>query len=127
MKSLDWDEKGIRIDGKFLSNLRFVDDIVIFSKSIGEAETMLNELNEAGKKIGLRINRKKTQFMKNQWCTDEKMEMDGSSIEETTSYVYLGRLMNMENKMMEELNRRKRAAWAAFGRLKEAIDQLKDP
>ncbi|KAE9421815.1 hypothetical protein Angca_003069, partial [Angiostrongylus cantonensis] len=66
MKSLDWDEKGIRIDGKFLSNLRFADDIVIFSRSTSEAEMMINELSEAGVKIGLRINRKKTQFMKNQ-------------------------------------------------------------
>ncbi|KAE9413785.1 hypothetical protein Angca_007815, partial [Angiostrongylus cantonensis] len=64
MKSLDWDEKGIRIDGKFLSNLRFADDIVIFSRSTSEAEMMINELNEAEIKMGFRINRKKTQFMK---------------------------------------------------------------
>ncbi|KAE9416321.1 hypothetical protein Angca_002462, partial [Angiostrongylus cantonensis] len=64
MKSLDWEEKGIRIDGKFLSNLRFADYIVIFSRSTSEAEMMINELNEAGIKIGLRINRKKTQFIK---------------------------------------------------------------
>ncbi|KAE9419848.1 hypothetical protein Angca_004248, partial [Angiostrongylus cantonensis] len=108
MKSLDWDEKGIRIDGKFLSNLRFADDIVIFSKSTSEAEMMINELNEAGEKIGLRINRKKTQFMKNSWCEGEKIELDGSLIAETTSCVYLGRSMNMENSMKEELDRRRR-------------------
>ncbi|KAE9417168.1 hypothetical protein Angca_009690, partial [Angiostrongylus cantonensis] len=68
MKSLDWDEKGIRIDGKFLSNLRFADDIVIFSRSSSEAEMMINDLNEAGIKIGFRINRKKTRFMKNPRC-----------------------------------------------------------
>ncbi|KAE9412651.1 hypothetical protein Angca_010129, partial [Angiostrongylus cantonensis] len=78
MKSLDWDEKGIRIDGKFLSNLHFADDIVIFSRSTSEAELMINELNEAGMKIGLLINRKKTQFMKNPWCEGEKIELDGS-------------------------------------------------
>ncbi|KAE9412640.1 hypothetical protein Angca_007107, partial [Angiostrongylus cantonensis] len=64
MKSLDWDEKGLRIDGKFPSNLRFADDIVIFSRSTSAAEMMINELNEARIKIGLRINRKKSQFMK---------------------------------------------------------------
>ncbi|KAE9418395.1 hypothetical protein Angca_004145, partial [Angiostrongylus cantonensis] len=108
MKSLDWDEKGIRIDGKFLSNLRFADDIVIFSKSTSGAEMLINELNEAGIKIGLRINRKKTQFMKNPWCEGEKIELDDSLIAETTSYVYLGRSMNMENSMKEELDRRRR-------------------
>ena len=46
---------------------------------------------------------------------------------ETSSYVYLGRSMNMENDLREELNRRRRAACAAFGPLKEATDQLTDP
>ncbi|KAK6764210.1 hypothetical protein RB195_024503 [Necator americanus] len=51
MKSLSWEERGIRVDGRLLSNLRFADDIVLFSCSTNETETMLNELNEAGKRI----------------------------------------------------------------------------
>ncbi len=127
MKSLDWNERGIRVDGRFLSNLRFADDIVLFSSSINEAETMLKELNEVGKTIGLRINRKKTQFMKNGLIEDTELKLEGSPITETSSYVYLGRSMNMQNDLKEELNRRRRAAWAAYGPLKEATDQLTDP
>ncbi|KAK6751408.1 hypothetical protein RB195_003042 [Necator americanus] len=123
MKSLSWEEKGIRVGGRFLSNLRFADDIVLFSSSTNEAETMLNELNEAGKRIGLRINIKKTQFMKNVYCEDGGVQLEGSQIVETSSYVYLGRSMNMENDLKEELNRRMRAAWAA---VREATDQLTD-
>ncbi|KAK6738990.1 hypothetical protein RB195_020837 [Necator americanus] len=126
MKSLSWEERGIRVDGRFLSNLRFADDIVLFSSSTNEAETMLNELNEAGKRIGLRINRKKTQFMKNAHCEDGGVQLEGSQIVETPSYVYLGRSMNMENDLKEELNRRMRAAWAAFAAVREATDQLTD-
>ena len=88
MKSLNWDERGIRVDGRFLSNLRFADDIVLFSSSITEAETMLKELNEVGKKIGLRINRKKTQFMRNALCEDAEMELEGTPIMEMSSYVF---------------------------------------
>ncbi|KAK6750239.1 hypothetical protein RB195_002311 [Necator americanus] len=126
MKSLSWEERGIRVDGRFLSNLRFADDIVLFSSSTNEAETMLNELNEAGKRIGLRINRKKTQFMKNAYCEDGGVQFEGSQIVETSSYVYLGRSMNMENDLKEELNRRMRAAWAAFAAVRKATDQLTD-
>ncbi|KAK6749833.1 hypothetical protein RB195_002068 [Necator americanus] len=126
MKSLSWEERGIRVDGRFLSNLRFADDIVLFSSSTNKAETMLNELNEAGKRIGLRINRKKTQFMKNAYCEDGGVQLEGSQIVETPSYVYLGRSMNMENDLKEELNRRMRAAWAAFAAVREATDQLTD-
>ncbi|KAK6734461.1 hypothetical protein RB195_017942 [Necator americanus] len=57
---------------------------------------------------------KKTQFMKNAHCEDGGVQLEGSQIVETPSYVYLGRSMNMENDLKEELNRRMRAAWAAF-------------
>ncbi|VDM52240.1 unnamed protein product [Angiostrongylus costaricensis] len=124
MKLFDWNEKGIRIGGKFLTNFRFADDIVTFSRSTSEAEVMINELNEAGKKIVLRINRKNTQFMKNSWCEGEKIELEGSPIAEATSYAYLGRPMNMENNMKKKLDRRRRAAWVEFSPLREATDQL---
>ncbi|KAK6741345.1 hypothetical protein RB195_009283 [Necator americanus] len=87
---------------------------------------MLNELNETGKIIGLRINRKKTQFMKNAYCEDGGVQLEGSQIVETPSYIYLGRSMNMGNYLKEELNRRMRAAWAAFAAVREATDQLTD-
>ncbi|KAK6760874.1 hypothetical protein RB195_022081 [Necator americanus] len=71
---------------------------------------MFNELNEAGKRIGLLINRKKTQSMKNAYCEDGGVQHEGSQIVEKTSYVYLGRSMNMEYDLKKELNRRMRAA-----------------
>ncbi|CAJ0595698.1 unnamed protein product [Cylicocyclus nassatus] len=106
LKSLDWEERGIRVDGRSPSNLRFADDIVLFSNSITEAETMLKELNEVGKKIGLRINRKKIQFRMNAFCEDAEMEFEGTPIMKTSSYVYLGRSMNIENNLRGKLNRR---------------------
>ncbi|KAK6748967.1 hypothetical protein RB195_001527 [Necator americanus] len=87
---------------------------------------MLNELNETGKRIGLRINRKKTQFMKNTYCEDGGVQLEGSQIVETSSYEYLGRSMNMENDLSEDLNRRMRAAWAAFAAVRVAMDRLTD-
>ncbi|KAK6754735.1 hypothetical protein RB195_013615 [Necator americanus] len=63
------------VDASFLSNLRFADDIVLFLSSTNEAEAMLNELSKAGKKIGLRINREKTQFMKNAYCEDGGLQL----------------------------------------------------
>ncbi|KAK6749350.1 hypothetical protein RB195_001764 [Necator americanus] len=87
---------------------------------------MLNEFNETGKRIGLRINRKKTQFINNAYCEDGGVQFEGSQIVETLSYVYLGRSMNMENDLKVELNRSMRAACAAFAAVREATDQLTD-
>ncbi|KAK6748749.1 hypothetical protein RB195_001398 [Necator americanus] len=64
--------------------------------------------------------------MKNAHCEDGGVQLEGSQIVETPSYVYLGRSVNMENNLKEELNRRMRAAWAAFAAVREATDQLTD-
>ncbi|KAK6739410.1 hypothetical protein RB195_008099 [Necator americanus] len=63
--------------------------------------------------------------MKNAYCEDGGVQLEGSQVVETSSYVYLGRSMNMKNVLKEELNRRMRA-WAAFAAVREATDQLTD-
>ncbi|KAK6749519.1 hypothetical protein RB195_001872 [Necator americanus] len=83
---------------------------------------MLNELNEAGKRIGPRINRKKILFMKNAYCEDGGVQLEGSQTVETSSYVYPGRYINVESYLWEEPNR----AWAAIAPVRKAADQLTD-
>ncbi|KAK6765491.1 hypothetical protein RB195_025417 [Necator americanus] len=61
--------------------------------------------------------------MKNAHCEDGGVQLEGPQIVDTPSYVYLGRSMNTENDLKEELNRRIRAAWAAFAAVREATDQ----
>ncbi|CAD6195925.1 unnamed protein product [Caenorhabditis auriculariae] len=137
MRQLGWDEKhdwedsadirGIDIDGKVLTNLRFTDDIVLFSSSTTELSSMLKDLDEVGKKIGLKMNVKKTQGMKNSFCDQGKVTLEGRDLQEVTSYIYLGREVNMVNDLQAEIGRRKRAGWAAFNSIKEVTSQLKDP
>ncbi|KAK6735671.1 hypothetical protein RB195_018728 [Necator americanus] len=64
--------------------------------------------------------------MKNAYCEDGGVQLEGSQIVETSSYVYLGHSINMENDLKEELNRRMRAAWAALAAVRDATDQLTD-
>ncbi|KAK6756159.1 hypothetical protein RB195_014508 [Necator americanus] len=116
--------KGIRVDGRILSYLCFAEEIVLFSRSSSDAETILKELNEAEKRIRLRINRKKKHFIKNVYCEDRGVQLEVSQIVESSSCIYLGRSMSMENDLKEKLNRRMRAASAAFALVRKATDQL---
>ncbi|VDP11478.1 unnamed protein product [Heligmosomoides polygyrus] len=75
----------------------------------------------------MRINRKKTQFVKSVWCEGDQINIDGTPLTETTSYVYPGRSMNIDSDVKEELLRRSKAAWSAYESVKEATDQLSDP
>lgn len=57
MKSRYRNEKGIHMGARLPLNLRFADDIVLFSNSTAEAEDVLTELGGAVKRMRMRINR----------------------------------------------------------------------
>ncbi|KAE9417503.1 hypothetical protein Angca_006925, partial [Angiostrongylus cantonensis] len=111
MRTLEWDNMGVKIDGRPIDYLRFADDIVIITLDISQAERMLANFDKACGKIGLRLNLKKTMFMKNGLVSFAPSTLNGTNISECSSYVYLGREINMMNDLAPELSRRKRAAW----------------
>ncbi|KHJ77778.1 hypothetical protein OESDEN_22602, partial [Oesophagostomum dentatum] len=131
---LQWNRKGIEggTNGWFLSHLRYLDDIVIFSSSLDEAQTMLKELDVVGTAIGLRIDRNLTKFMTNSDKEDIQLFLDGGEIEKTLSHVYLGRSINMNLDLLEELDRRQQEACAACLRLElspnlpQNVDELSE-
>ena len=45
-RRLNWEHKGVKIDGEFLSNLRFADDIFLCTETPQELQQMLQELSD---------------------------------------------------------------------------------
>ncbi|KAK6754448.1 hypothetical protein RB195_013447 [Necator americanus] len=97
MRKLEWDYMGVKVDGRQLHHLRFADDIVLITPSISQAERMLTEFDETCGCIGLQLNLQKTMFMRNGWVSDAPFTLNGTNTSECTSYVYLGRELNMMN------------------------------
>ncbi|KAK6764911.1 hypothetical protein RB195_025013 [Necator americanus] len=97
MRKLEWDDMGVKVDGRQLHHLRFADDIVLITPSISQAERMLTEFDETCGCIGLQLNLDKTMFMRNGWVSDAPFTLNGTNISECTSYVYLGQELNMMN------------------------------
>ncbi|KAK6734210.1 hypothetical protein RB195_017783 [Necator americanus] len=95
MRKLEWDDMGVKIDGRQLHPLHFADDIVLITPSISQAERMLTEFDETRGCIGLQLNLQKTMFMRNIWVSDAPLTLNGTNISECASYVYLGRELNM--------------------------------
>uniref|UniRef100_A0A7I4YWZ6 Reverse transcriptase n=1 Tax=Haemonchus contortus TaxID=6289 RepID=A0A7I4YWZ6_HAECO len=56
-------------------------------------------------------------FMKNGLVPDAPFTLNGKNISECSSYVYLGREVNLMNDLAPDLSRRKRAAWGAFNNI----------
>lgn len=55
-KKLDWSRMGININGKYLSHIRFADDIVLMVVDLDQGQVMLQQLNEESSKVGLKMN-----------------------------------------------------------------------
>lgn len=114
-KTLQWETKGVNIDGLYLSHLRFADDIVIISSSMQELSEMIKQLNEASKRIGLKMNIAKTKIISN---TEETIHVDGTKLENVKEYVYLGHAIKIgKENQTAEIKRRIRLAWAGFGKM----------
>ncbi|VDO19049.1 unnamed protein product [Heligmosomoides polygyrus] len=101
---------GVKVDGRQLHHLCFADDIMLITPSISQAERMLADFDRVCGNIELQLNLTKTMFMRNGQVCDAPFSLNGTNISECSSYVYMGREVNMANDLAPVLNRRKRAA-----------------
>ncbi|EYB87388.1 hypothetical protein Y032_0264g634 [Ancylostoma ceylanicum] len=62
---LDENNVRLRVNGQRYNPLRFVDDIILVTPSISEAERMLTDVDDVCAEIGLQLILTKTVFMRN--------------------------------------------------------------
>ena len=55
-EKLEWEEARIQINGEYLNNFRFGDDIVLKSKSTDKLQQMILQLHKENQKVGLKKN-----------------------------------------------------------------------
>ncbi|VDO91809.1 unnamed protein product [Heligmosomoides polygyrus] len=123
---LEWEDMGVKVDGRQLYHLRLADDIVLITPSISQAERLLADFDRVCGNVGLQLNLTKTMLMRNGQVSDASFSLNGTNISECSSYVYLGREVNMANDLAPKLSRRKRAAWGAFKSVEEVAKKTKN-
>lgn len=116
-RKLKWSKKGININGEYLNNIRYADDIVLISESKHEIQEMTQELSDEGEKKGLSMNINKTKAMSKE-NEDLEININGKKIENVKEMIYLGQNITMENKTSVEIERRISIAWKKFWSLK---------
>ncbi|VDO86170.1 unnamed protein product [Heligmosomoides polygyrus] len=67
MRELEWDDMGVKVDGRQLHHLRFADDIVLITPSISQAERMLADFDRVCGSVGLQLNLTKTIAVTAKW------------------------------------------------------------
>ena len=115
-KRLNWSKAGIKINGKYLSHLPFADDIVIFSNNAENLQAHIKALNESSKASGLKMNLNKTQVMFSDFSIPRPVKAEDQQLEQVNRYIYLGRMMTMNDDIMAEILNRTKLSWKAFGK-----------
>lgn len=125
INKIDWEGRGVNIDGEHLSHLIFADDILLVAHSPQEIQDMLTDIHTTSRPVGLNMHLGKTKVMVNSHAPKAPVTVDGNNIEEVDSYVYLGRLLTPDGDLTSEIKRRITRGWAAFGKMDDIMRSKK--
>ena len=81
---LDETQAGIKIVGRNINNLRYVDDTTLMAES-EELKTLLMKVKEESEKVGLKLSIQKTEIMASGPITS--WQIDGETVE--TDFIFL--------------------------------------
>ena len=95
------------------------DDLVLFSTRAEKLQQMIDELNEKGEEVGLKINIEKTKVMTN--GLENSIAIDGHDVDYVTEFAYLGQLISFEDRQDKEIGRRTQNAWKAYWKLRKYL------
>ena len=117
INNINWENKGVRIDGEYLSHLILADDIVLIANSTSKLQEMLQDIHDISKPVGLKMHLGKTKIMCNKHVNKDDVSADGKKIEEVDSYVYLGQMVTQDHDQPQEMKRKIGQGWSAFCKL----------
>ena len=80
-------QAGIKIAGRNINNLRYVDDTTIMAES-EELKSLLIKVKEKSEKVGLKLNIQNTEIMASSPITSWKII--GEKVETVTDFIFFG-------------------------------------
>ena len=75
-------QAGIKIDGRNINNLRYVDDTTLMAESEEELKSLLMKVEEESEKVGLKLNIQKTKMTITSW------KIDGETVETVSDFFW---------------------------------------
>ena len=85
---LEKTQAGIKIAGRNINNLRYVDDTSCMAESEEELKSLLMKVKEESEKVGLKLNIQKTKIMASGPITS--WEIDGETVETVSDFILGG-------------------------------------
>ena len=100
---LDEAQAGIKVAGRNSNNLRYADDTTLIAES-KELKSLLMNVKEESKKVGLKLNIQKTKIMAS--GSIPSWQIDGQTAETVTDFIFLGSKITADGDCSHEIRRR---------------------
>ena len=85
---LEETQAGIKIAGRHINNLRYVDDTTLMAESEEELKSLLMKVKVESEKVGLKLNIQKPKIVASGPITSQ--EIDGETVETVSDFIFLG-------------------------------------
>ena len=96
-------QAGIKIAGRNINNLRYVDDTILIAESEEELKSLLIKVKEESEKVGLKLNIQKTKIMASGPITS--WEIDGETVKTVSDFILGGFKVTADGDCSHEIKR----------------------
>ena len=100
---LDEAQAGIKIAGRNINNLRYVDDSTLMTESEEELKSLLMKVKEESEKVGLKLNIQKTKIMASGPITS--WQIYGETVKTVSDFIFLGSKLTADGECSHEIKR----------------------
>ena len=100
---LDEAQTGIKIAGKNINNLRYIDDTILNAESEEELKSLLMRVTEDSEKPGLKFNIQTGKIVASGPITS--WQIDGETVETVTDFIFLGSKITADGDCSQEIKR----------------------
>ena len=100
---LDEAQAGIKIAGRNISNLRYADDTTLMAESEEELKSLLMNVKEESKNVGLKLNIQKIKIMASSPIAS--WQIDGETMETETNFIFLGSKITADSDCSREIKK----------------------
>ena len=107
-------QAGIKIAGRNINNLRYVDDTTLMAES-EKLKSLFMKVKEDSEKLGLKLNIQKTKIMAHGFIIS--WEIDGETVETVSNFIFEGSKITADRDCSHEVRRCLLTPW------KESYDQ----
>ena len=101
---LDEAQAGIKIAGRNINNLRYVEDTTLRAESEEELKSLLMKVKEESEKVGLKLNIQKTKIKASGPITSR--QIDGKTVETVADFIFWGSKITADGDCSHEIKRR---------------------